>query len=291
MLFDKLCGVVERHLPHLRDAVQQSRLFLFQAKPHEVLPEAFKREEMEALWDNFALPFDAVAIEDPCTCTVLTDKVPNQTGFGDDRLWIDIIDGDPERAKTAFPKDETEAARGIPKDGLLVTWGVIKSDWPWQPNSKLFWNVGVLGGAFILGDRCEDVTEEVSASENRRTVSRNPITACEEVMYFNAPNRFIVEATPERVRDGRSAPKIPRSHERPMFTLLTPDEVRKIIPRQEHVGSHASPAPHERRRHLRTLRSDRFVNMQGRTITIPASWVGPTEATVGRKLYKVRIDL
>ena len=47
----------------------------------------------------------------------------------------------------------------------------------------------------------------------------------------------------------------------------------------------------ERRRHIRTYRHERYVNMRGKTQVIEPTWIGPTEVEVGTKLIKVRLDI
>lgn len=112
------------------------------------------------------------------------------------------------------------------------------------------------------------------------------------IAKINQPQKFIVEVSPLKKRE--SAKKILRTHERTTYMLLTPDAIKK---RFFHPGNHASggtgcvKAPHPRRRHFRTLASDKFTTKQGQTIVIPACWVGPEEAHVGKKKYRVRLDL
>jgi len=120
----------------------------------------------------------------------------------------------------------------------------------------------------------------------------NAKAALEEIFYFNNPNRWVVEKTPIKMKRGKKGPAIPRSNHRPKYTLLTPNEIKKIIP-QEHVGKsdRKSPIPHNRRRHVRTYRNARFTHKIGQSIIIPARWIGTTETTIKNKKYKIRIDL
>lgn len=91
--------------------------------------------------------------------------------------------------------------------------------------------------------------------------------------------------------DPHIARKIPRHHDRPVYTLLTPQAIRQqYIPRSK-VPTGRKVGAHERRRHYRTLRSDRFTRMRGRTIVVPATWVGPSEAVIGNRRYRVMLDL
>ncbi|MBU1194027.1 MAG: hypothetical protein KKE62_01660 [Proteobacteria bacterium] len=104
---------------------------------------------------------------------------------------------------------------------------------------------------------------------------------------------FILETTPKKVRKPKPG-KVPRSHERPYYTLLTPKKIRKKLNLEDptsETGSHSSPAPHERRGHWRTYRDERYKNMRGKRQWIGPVWIGASEAKVGNKIYKVRLDL
>ena len=84
--------------------------------------------------------------------------------------------------------------------------------------------------------------------------------------------------------------RIARTHERPSYTILKPHEIRERMKLPMPVGKRAV-TPHERRSHLRTLRSEFFrPTNRGRQILIPASWIGPSESVVGNRRYRVMLD-
>ena len=93
---------------------------------------------------------------------------------------------------------------------------------------------------------------------------RNASAALQEVMLLNNPETFILESTPLSALN-RKLPKlkpgqvrrIPRGHERPTYTILKPHEIRERMGLPMPVGKRAVQ-PHERRSHLRTLRSEFF---------------------------------
>jgi hypothetical protein len=133
---------------------------------------------------------------------------------------------------------------------------------------------------------------------------RNVAVAMEEVMLFNTPERFIVEdLSPEAFRAGERArarkqrerdPKTKRilpSTERPIYVLLTPDEIRERFHFPTPTGG--VKRAHERRRHLRTYPDDpaRWPQAHGKVVVIPASWVGPSEVRVNKRRYRVMLDL
>ena len=65
--------------------------------------------------------------------------------------------------------------------------------------------------------------------------------------------------------------------------------MKENLPKKD--GERKSPIVHERRAHPRTFRSDRFKQMKGKTIMIPAKWIGTSEKIVGNKQYKVMLDM
>jgi hypothetical protein len=115
--------------------------------------------------------------------------------------------------------------------------------------------------------------------------------AIEEVSYFNRPDRFVVEKSPCSILKSRKqGPKIPRSDARPIYTPLTVHEIReRILPVGEGTGG--KKAPHERRRHFRTFKAERYRAMKGQTIVIPATWIGPSEITKGRHHYRICLEV
>ena len=107
------------------------------------------------------------------------------------------------------------------------------------------------------------------------------------VMELNTPDRFILEVTPTKT-DIRSPKYVPRSHQRSEYILLHPHVIRHYMKTESDVEGHKKRG-HERRAHLRRYPDDkvRFPNAHGKTIQIPALWIGRTEATVGERHYKV----
>lgn len=121
---------------------------------------------------------------------------------------------------------------------------------------------------------------------------QNAVAALEEVMWFNTPDRFVVERSPDATLKKGKGPPIPRSQHRPRYILLRPGEIReKLGLGEEPVHDRKSPTPHTRRRHYRTLRSDRYVNKQGTKLLIPATWIGPSEGEFKGRRYRVCLEL
>jgi hypothetical protein len=117
--------------------------------------------------------------------------------------------------------------------------------------------------------------------------------AARYLILINNQKRFIVE-TSIKEKKIRSKSKKFRStfHVKPSRVIR--DEM--IISNPNYMEGNGTPLKvgHERRRHERKFRNDRYVNMKGKKIIIEATWVGPTSYTDPKdpnKIYKVRIDL
>ena len=52
-------------------------------------------------------------------------------------------------------------------------------------------------------------------------------------------------------------------------------------------GSHASPIPHQRRAHWRTLQADRYGANRGKRVRVRASWVGDQEWIHHGSVYRL----
>ncbi|MCP4180127.1 MAG: hypothetical protein GY756_20375, partial [bacterium] len=122
----------------------------------------------------------------------------------------------------------------------------------------------------------------------RDALLRNVATALQELIYFSGAKRFILETSPKKKR--KNPKKALRSHERETYTMLLPSEIREKMGIDQ-VKSGTKVTPHERRRHLRVLRAESWGDRQGDVVNVKASWVGKSENIVGKKIYKVRLDI
>lgn len=137
-----------------------------------------------------------------------------------------------------------------------------------------------------------DVDEEVVGV--LRASLTNVKCFMEEVMWFNNPDRFVVEETTEAARAPRPRSlkgQIKRAGERPVYHSWTPVDVRKVR-EQGAVDSTGDPIKrrgHWRRGHFRTLRSPRYARsgMAGRTILVRPSFIGEPDFYVARTHYRL----
>lgn len=290
MIFDKLCGIAERHWPELTPYLERARIFEFPGRAHEVLPKTLQKFDWWA--DNFFLPFDVVAVEDTASCVILADMTPNQTGLSQDRIFIDCFPMDNGGVEFADDVEIKTAVSAIAVHAYIIVTGKIRYDA--VEEDKYLISGHLDDGMFASKDEVLMSRDKFRMYSNDSQLIgpelRNAGTGIEELMYFNTPDRFVVEVNHGIPR--HNAKKIPRSGERPRYILLKPAEIRakmgQNIP-EDHIRK--SPIPHERRRHTKVLRSEKFRHKQGQTIIVPATWVGATEFTEGKTHYKVLLDL
>lgn len=302
MIFDKLCGVVEQYFQPLIPTMKRANLFHWQGKPED-LPKSHSEEEAAFLRDEFFLPFRTVAIEDSVSCVVIEDTVDEQRGFVQDRRFIEflrmnenvVLDSREARTDPSETPKLLDIVHRMKKEFgevYIIAFGSGRLN-DFGPKKY-----GILGSVsdsiYFMGNRAYPLTtQDKFWGRNQESALKNFATAIEEIMVFNAPNRFVVEVNRANARPPSQAKKILRSHDRPQYTLLTKGEVQRLLDvSSEDAADRRHPAAHWRRRHYRTFRSEHWhESVRGKTITIPACWVGPTEKTVGNKRYRVRIDL
>jgi len=99
----------------------------------------------------------------------------------------------------------------------------------------------------------------------------------QKVNWINHPNHYIIEIgsrQPSRKKKKKS--RIRRLKERNRHILLKKDEIKHRWQEAQEAkgGTHASPIPHLRRGHYKTLRAERFKEKRGKRIWTRASHVG-----------------
>jgi hypothetical protein len=294
MIYDQLCGIVERtELSVFKDMVEQSVLFQFPGAPEDILPKDI--EQADFVKDHFFLPFPTIAIEDNKNVILLQDPKPGSIGLEVERLYLQCEPIDPEQIEGITVEEIKKASGGRQLysicAGIIISHGYIFYE-DRGINHKFEGNVGEL--YIVTKDKIIDHTSGEDIPYNvMRALFRNAKVAIEEVMYFNHPDRFVVEIKPasKEPRLVKGGSKIPRSDARSIFTLLTANEIRQYMELSDFEPQNRTKSPHGRRRHYRTLSSDLFINKKGETIAAKASWSGPDEVQVGNKIYKVRLDI
>ena len=315
MLFDRLCRLAERSdaFAPLRPQLEQARIFLF-PRSATTLPKSYTDEQISFHSEFFHLPFPVVSIEDPTSCVVLWDTAPNQQGWAPRRFTLEFAPLSTKHAATwRDAEDEREfratlsaAERAQLENLAVVKFGCISDivsvplDSPQVlPDGSTKSHTYTLRSE-LFGVWTFEGKDHVEASpllrdpEHERLLTlqagSNAMSAVEEFMQFNAPDRFILESGPVKPRKVKAG-RLLRSDDRPNYTLLRPSEIREKMGLEEPVAR-GKRRSHERRRHVRRYPEDpaRWPNAHGKTKVIPASWIGPHEAVVGRHYYKVLLD-
>jgi hypothetical protein len=300
MIFDLLAKFIERNDPEWADDINSLHLLDFPYKSHEVLCSGmFSQEDL----DDFTLPFSSVAIEDNTSCVILEDTEDRQVGCHKPRRFIDIIPvgQDPGNFETPDPDIPDSFRKEMSELGVhQITFGSLDSlsipDKETNSSFRIASNIEYLvlcdkKGNTLEGFSGADVQASPVAQEAKSGIIKNIATAIEELLLVQQDTSlFILEKSPvkpRRIGKGRIA----RSQDRNRYVLLRPDAIRKQMQVKAPTGEGSSKKPHERRRHWRTLKSERYTNKRGQKILIDAVWVGPKESVVGKTRYRVRLDV
>lgn len=319
MIFDKLCGVVERHYPKLKYLLDDAKIFQFEGIPHEILPTLFHDktdDEIDDMCMSFFMPYQTVAIEDGASCIVLHDPLPDTVGLDNDRLFIEAAypfsDGKYYETKFFSEYERKIIAKTDDIRPLTISFGSHKiSEW----DRNRFGATGKLIKSTVIDKHkvyCDDIVKKFPTEEEEMVKGAliNVAAALQEIMFFNQPDKFILERRPlKKKKLGKGW--IARSIWRPVYTILHPAEIRK---RMQLTGSKARGPLIEgfdRRRHVRYLSHEKYAEKDdlGRKLEpkvipngprrgelyykktiIPATWVGQSESIIGNKRYKVILD-
>lgn len=318
MIFDRLCGIAERHLPELRSIIEKTRIFYFDGIAHEVLKDSYKNktdDEMIEIMETFFLPFPNIAIEDRASCIIILDTNSNQVGLSNKRLWVEALpfNTKPEGFNYNVNWSENQKkdiARLQLEKQIIISFGHCFGKDINQDSMKI---AGAIDMMFCgTKEKLSNYTYGLSNKENFAFANKhsiqNVITAFHQVIYFNQPDRFILRESPVKYVKPKND-RLLRTHQRPKYTMLYPDAIRRKLGFRT-IDSHVTRIAHERRQHWRYLTADRYkYDMDGNEIEpkvipagprrgefyykkmiVPATWIGPSEAVINNKLYKVMLD-
>lgn len=313
MLWDTVARMAERFGPTLLKIMQKTRLFTIDAAPQDFLPRSISAEQCQFFQENFFLPFRYTAIEDKASLIFLFDEEKHARGLKSPRKWVEFMSSQADMK--SFREGGTYENRNAlamvsdffgAREVVMVTWGRIHEVVP-NPGQKT-WISGGVESLFFQDVYTGEVVldhKKLAASFDRDTMVKiansqlaNALTAIEEVMYFNDPSNFVVEETPpqyhKRIRSKSSKTRVCRSHEIRRYTVLKPTQIRRKLrlPEPSEPGG-VKRRPHERRAHLRTYPNDeqRWPQVHGKTVVVKGSWIGPSEAVVDGKQYRVLTEM
>lgn len=258
-------------------AVRNAHLFKMDGVYRSTMFTELGEREFAAATELFFLPFPSVAIEDDEGVVLFADTKDDQRGLVAPRAFVVLVPGRPEDPKIVLSGMLMGSAvrpDGGLKHALMLSpiyHGLISSGWK----------------RILLSEH-----PDALAPCQKNAVDSIGV-AIEQIRMTNTPSRFIVEIEPKDVKPSHLASgRILRSHDRPIYTLLRPGEIKKLFGHEDVPAAEdkAHPAPHARRRHLRTLHSDSFVNKKGQTVIVSSCWVGPSEHEDTKHKYRVLFD-
>jgi len=287
--FDEAVRVVARRGPAVltgddaqtpvASVLNRARLFIVPHEcPQKLIDDYLTDEEIQRQQEAFFLPYSTTAMQwddEPNRCCVFWNSVPEQVGMHDltHALYL-------------------EAASH--KRVIAVSFSLRFSHTHSYTNySKRF---------SVIGNKGQEWIDPLSSPDDFRRESKRlreymgPLLG--RIMMFNNPKFFVVEDTPptykaevaRRKRRPRLGARPWPSGVRKTYTFLTPAKIRERM-RLPGMLKGLAPSSHERRRHLRRLRSPKFTHKQGQVVIVKACWVGPSEAVVDNHRYRVLLDV
>lgn len=314
VFFDLLCRASEvmrrkseQHSDHIfvvdaiAKMVRSAALFLFEDIPHhrfKVIPES----KLEFFREHLYLPFPVVALEDRATATLLADidttnRDANRGSSVQRRfidvfpLSLDLLEEDAFNDAPEILQAMREHSARFPPRTVMISFGFVGYK---EIRSSDFLVDGRLSAAFVYSAHTDELSRfSYDSSEDfHRKVLRNVGQSLQWLFILDDPDTFILESSPVSLEKRKFHPDhIPRGTERSTYSLLRPREIRARLGLADPKSSgHAKPVPHERRRHMRRLMSERFTHQKGKLIPVQSCWVGPSEAQVGKRRYRVILD-
>lgn len=238
-MFDRLCGIAEKHIPDLIPILNAALPIELDITPHKTLRKVIPEPELTEIITYFRLPSMITAIEDRAGLTILMDEVPDQVGIDRPRRFIDVLALDlPESFAQAADKLDAEelefmkeCARTAPPGSCMVAMGCMQQS-VWEPTgclAKCYLNWFFMGSANEVMMPQTDATAFPSAvyQELLRQSTNNAHSAIEEVLLVQEPGRAFIESRNVHevyVMTGYVA----RSNSRVMYKSCTVEEASQL---------------------------------------------------------------
>jgi len=285
--FDTFCKAIEFIMPDYIPLVKKAKLFLIDSDSMEKITttEAAIKPEVD-----FFMPFPEVAFEWKAGVVLLADTQYEQKMDGT-RKFIEAYNVSSDTGYRVNILHEGEIWNiATTENGKIMSDGMIKNTCACTTKGKV-----------IIKDRneMENMLLNIDPSglfleEYKNHIFYSVGLALKTILILNTlKGNFILEEKPVKIKKAKKRKyQIPRSNERPKFTILSPKNIREKMGIAAYSNTGRTVTPHERRRHARTYpEHGRWKSMAGKTIIIPATWVGPSTAVRKNKKYKVRLDL
>lgn len=315
MIFDMLAKAAEKALSSLIPILNQTKLFIFPGRAHEVLKDDYNIDP-DFIRDNFFLPFKNIAVEDTASCILLWDDEKDQVGLNCTRHFL-------ECAHLKTPTSEFNDREGLmsnkgltneelseldkriaatPYGTIAITTGKFNGIQISKKEKIQFGYDAVINHSLIVTPDFKVmpiesiIRNEADVKRLTEGTVRNAGAAIQEVDYLNSPDRFILEEMPEdyykQRRKAEKSGRVVRRHHRPTYTPLYPKDIRSRL-RLPPLSAGGPKRPHERRAHKRRYpdNPEKWPNMHGKTIVVKSSWIGPSKSKIGNKIYRVLLEL
>ena len=275
---------------------------------------------IRSMFDTFILPFPVCAVHIPGEAIVIMKKlsvVPNEWSVGGSKLieqkqvgasgsWaVYVLHPNRERDKSSIetvgetPDGYSETILSSHSSLCVGIVEVPEMDYAYEDEEPVPFSVASLVRWDLMDQgqvvQCwEQGHENPTETDPSSVIGESAQLAFDLLYKIQSHKRFIVEVSPvaqkKKAKAKQRSSILPIS-QRPVYISLEPQEIRE----QFNIATPEVPgkkrAPHERRAHLRELRSDRFTWKQGQVIPVKASWVGTTSgpASEGRQ-YRVLVE-
>ena len=275
--FDTLCRFVEAaqsasapDAAAMERMARDARLFHFDDAVTSTDTAELSSDDLEQFHSLIHMPFPVIAMSDALGTVVMEAEDSDTVGLFNLRFrFMELMVGGPDP---------------------YLHWGQFRVVRPVGGNFQYALSIRGLihleAGQYYVHSPANVRQHQESLEQTHRAANFGVFV--EQLRLINLPSHMIVEERPAKVRPPRSK-LIPRVHERPRYTLLRPGHIRRRYPGFAKAAQ-GSPRAHERRRHLRLLSNERYVNKRGQRIVVSACWVGPTEYSAGRRTYRVLLD-
>lgn len=283
MIFDKGAKLVGHKFEKI---FREAALFHYPYDVTESIKSVVNEETFDYMKNEIVTPFQVTAVEDKHGCVIFwEDEVVK--GIESDRWFMNV----------AIPPYEKEEVIII-----SVGHGLIKMKY----DNKIKYEVKIsINDLFIFVKRGKDYIEESKEFMNQELLKALDhdtasaySTALEELAAINlTKNKFILETKP---RKPPASKVISRSHQRSVYTLLSPSSIHEKTGFPKDYQGETKSA-HYRRRHYRELGHKRYKkNPDGSNVKILVEpmWVGPKNNIEGKDkdmkpktIYQVRMDL
>lgn len=301
MMFDAMCRLAERaEMGRLISRLRYASLL--------VLGESKNAGWADVPGDSvtlFRLPWKATAIEDSLSC-VLMERIGTTTirkVSQGPKGWIGVVS---DVGTTGGIRDTTADVGLEDGDTFFVAMAATLDG-----VSSVVAGAAVFGGLttsmeHVWAFQDVSVAAEVEGKVHRRRVGMDdpgywPMTreltsqlvvATWQCVVATQPGSWVLRKVDAKVSP-EGSPKIPRSHQRPTWVVISDAERKRVFRERdpEFVGTegeHSARAAHPRRAHYRCVGEHEG---KRRYTWVRACWVGSNEAEIRGGRYRVEVDL